>query len=123
MDDVLHEYDFPDAARPVPHLRQALRNIVQMLQIQPEHYRNFGIFWWPLKRILREHGYGPEHVWYLGDYQDPGAPTIKAADDWIVAQALAYYGWSVAHGPHAHEYHPLTSEPYDVIDIDASLLT
>lgn len=49
----------------------ALRNIVQMLQADPARYKTFGIYWWPVKALLRGAGYGPEQLYMLGRYQDP----------------------------------------------------
>jgi len=46
------------------------RNCLQMLQQQPEYYRSFGIYWWPVKAILK-HYYGRDQLYMLGDYEDP----------------------------------------------------
>ena len=48
-----------------------LRNVVQLLQERPERYKAFGVFWWPVKAILKHQGYGPDQLYFLGDYVDP----------------------------------------------------
>lgn len=54
---------------PTVDLKIFARNVVQMLQTDPRIYRSFGIFWWPVKRILK-HYYTQENLYLLGDYED-----------------------------------------------------
>ncbi len=49
---------------------KAFRNIVQQLQTDPVRYKLFGIYWWPIKKLLKGAGYGPDQLPMLGDYQD-----------------------------------------------------
>lgn len=52
------------------------RNCVQVLQQQPEFYRAFGIYWWPVKAILK-HFHSRDELYLLGDYEDPvGAAAV-----------------------------------------------
>ena len=48
----------------------ALRNVVQQLQEEPQRYRLFGVWWWPVKALLRRAGYGQDQLYMLGSYQD-----------------------------------------------------
>jgi hypothetical protein len=50
-------------------VRLTLQNILQQLQEEPQRYRLFGIWWWPVKALLRRF-YGPENLYMLGAYQD-----------------------------------------------------
>lgn len=49
---------------------EQFRGIVQLLQQDPATYRAFGVYWWPLKRMLKEH-YDTETLYFLGGVDDP----------------------------------------------------
>jgi hypothetical protein len=49
----------------------AFRNVVQQLQVEPQRYKLFGVWWWPMKALLKRAGYGPDQIYMLGSYQDP----------------------------------------------------
>jgi len=49
----------------------ALRNVLQQIQMQPNRYRWFGIWWWPIKALLKRQGYTTTDLYMLGDYVDP----------------------------------------------------
>lgn len=57
-------------------VQQAFRNVMQLLQQQPRRYKLFGIYWWPIKTMLRDAGYGPDQLYMLGEYQDPGTAAL-----------------------------------------------
>lgn len=82
--------------------KAALRNILQMLQEHPERYKTFGIWWWPVKALLRGAGYGPEQLYMLGRYQDPTTaalvPSLGIQD--TLRRALAEHGQNMTF-PHA----------------------
>ena len=63
----------PAAALDVP---AAMREVVVQLQDHPERYRWFGVWWWPVKAVLRRLGYGPDQLYYLGRYQDPETAAL-----------------------------------------------
>lgn len=48
--------------------RQVLQNYVAMLQTEPLYYRNFGVYWYRFKQILRAAGFNQDHATILGDY-------------------------------------------------------
>lgn len=56
---------------PEINVQAALRNIVLVLQAEPRKYRCFGVWWWPVKRLLRER-YGRDQLYLLGAYEDAG---------------------------------------------------
>lgn len=58
---------------------QAFRNIVQQLQVDPGRYKLFGIYWWPVKALLKRAGYGPDQLYMLGSYQDPETAALVPA--------------------------------------------
>ncbi len=58
---------------------KAFRNIVQQLQTDPVRYKLFGIYWWPVKKLLKAAGYGPDQLPMLGDYQDDEIAALVPA--------------------------------------------
>lgn len=48
----------------------ALQNIVAVLQRNPLYYRHFGVYWFRLKQMLKDAGFGRQHLPILGDYTD-----------------------------------------------------
>ena len=55
---------------------EALQNVLLQLQQDPARYRLFGIYWWPIKALLKGVGYGRDQLYMLGDYQDPETATL-----------------------------------------------
>jgi hypothetical protein len=51
-------------------LNQA-HNVVAILQKDPKFYRNFGIWWWHVKRELKRNGFTRDQLYHLGDFDDP----------------------------------------------------
>jgi hypothetical protein len=59
----------------------AFRNVVQQLQVEPQRYKLFGVWWPAIKALLKRAGYGPDQLYMLGSYQDPHiAAMIPKAD-------------------------------------------
>lgn len=46
-------------------------NVVILLQKVPMYYRNFGIWWWHVKRELKRHGFDQDQLQHLGAFFDP----------------------------------------------------
>jgi hypothetical protein len=53
-----------------------LENVVVTLQRNPERYKWFGLYWWPLKRLLEHVGYCDDQLYMLGNYFDPGQSEV-----------------------------------------------
>ena len=45
-------------------------SLLAILQKNPARYKTFGIWWWPVKAVMR-HYYGRDHLYLLGHYEDP----------------------------------------------------
>jgi hypothetical protein len=75
-------------------LDSTMRNIVQQLQQDPKRYRCFGVYWWPIKLLLKRHGYGPENLYLLGSYQDPTTAALvpRAGLTETIEAAMLEYG-------------------------------
>lgn len=56
---------------PTMDVHAALRNVLSQLQVEPRRYKLFGVYWWPVKALLKRSGYGPDQLGLLGAYQDP----------------------------------------------------
>ena len=52
----------------IPKLSQA---IIHMLQTDRLKYKRFGIYWWPIKAMLKRAGYTRAQLSMLGDFEDP----------------------------------------------------
>lgn len=52
------------------------RDTVQLLQTNPAAYRSFGVYWWPVKAILK-HYHKRDELYLLGDHEDAaGADAV-----------------------------------------------
>jgi len=75
-------------------MKDVFRNIVQQLQLEPRRYKLFGIYWWPIKALLKASGYTTDNLYMLGGYQDEMTASLvpkMSLQDTITA-ALEEYG-------------------------------
>ena len=83
-------------------IQGALRNVLQQIQAEPKRYKLFGVYWWPMKALLRRAGYGQAQLYMLGTYQDPVTaalvPAMNLPD--TLAAAFEEYGQNARY-PHA----------------------
>lgn len=107
---------------PVADVPKVCEAIVRLLQADPKRYRQFGCWWWAIKRILKQHGYGPDQLYLLGPYTDPEAEAHLPVETDAVLLALAIqeqernaiYQWDSA-----DVYYPDSGEAYRLEDQDA----
>lgn len=89
-------------------------NTLQLLQADPSRYRNFGVYWYFIKAILKRY-YTQENLFLLGDYVDqtvtdrmpPGQSLEEALDDAVreYAQNATYnLGRSAVTDPDGEEF-------------------
>lgn len=93
------------AAEPID-VPAALRNVVNVLQEDPAHYRLFGVWWWPVKLALHVTGMGPQvpglcnlppgRAPYMDEEQ--GAMVPKAGLEATLAAAFEEYGQNARFG-------------------------
>lgn len=53
--------------------KRQIEQLTQLFLADPFAYRNFGPWWYFVKREARRLGFGPQHVMHWGDYHDPEA--------------------------------------------------
>lgn len=104
-----------------PDIDRALRNVLMTLQSTPQRYRCFGVYWWPIKAILRKQ-FGPEQLYLLGKYEDPETaalvPNLGLSD--MLRAAFEEYGQNVRYGQDGRTTAP-NGEPVVIFDEDAGL--
>lgn len=101
----------------------AFRNVIQILQTAPGNYKRFGIYWWPVKKLLVASGYGPDQLYMLGRYQDVEqadlVPPMPLSD--TLATAFGEYQFNATY-PHADgRVETPDGELVTVFDEDAGL--
>ena len=81
--------------------QQELAAAMQQLQQEPQRYKLFGIYWWPVKALLKRAGYGPDQLFLLGDYQDAAvaARVPKGSLEDTLTWAFEEYGQNARY-PH-----------------------
>lgn len=100
---------------------ETLENILRALQASPTRYRAFGVYWWPVKAMLKTAGYTTEHLHYLGDYEDPETAALVPDGDVqdTLARALTDYAYNVAYPHTGDQVESPTGEMVLLWDADA----
>jgi len=101
--------------------KQQANNIVALLQKVPFYYRNFGIWWWHVKRELKRLGFGQDQLFHLGPFTDPSVEPYYREKTTAELDALAY-DHQYAHTFHKYNVnmsHTPDGETYLVHDQDA----
>lgn len=69
-------------------------NVIKLLHDQPARYRNFGVYWYFVKELLKRIGYTKDNLYMLGDYRDDevinAMPAHKSLNDAIAAACDVY---------------------------------
>lgn len=103
-------------------IENAMRNVLQMLQTEPARYKNFGIYWWPIKALLRRY-YNRDNLYLLGSYEDPdGAARVpKVGLQEMLQLAFEEYQQNARYGLGSGQVTDTEGEPYTIYDQDAGL--
>jgi hypothetical protein len=102
------------------NLMQA-QNVVALLQKEPMYYRNFGIWWWHVKRELKRNGFDRDQLYHLGDFTDPSIEPYYEGMTRAELDAAAYR-YQYAHTFHKYNVnmtHTPDGEVYLIHDQDA----
>lgn len=104
-------------------VEQAMRNTLQILQTNPANYRNFGVYWWGIKAVLKRY-YTKENLYLLGDYMDTGeaAEATQAMDlQSLLRAAFEEYGMNVRYNLGRNTVYDMDGDPYVIFDQDAGI--
>lgn len=106
-----------------PQIEKAMRNVLQLLQTEPAAYKRFGIYWYPVKALLRRY-YTQDNLYLLGNYEDAdGAsrvPKLPLAE--LLAAAFEEYSQNTALADgQPGKVFDAEGEPYSIYDEDAGL--
>lgn len=99
----------------------ATRNILMVLQREPVQYRNFGVWWWRVKRLLKK-TYSAGNLFLLGGFEDPRAPELTPgdlSDADMLRQALETYTLNRRYLLGSNRVQDLEGQPYLIVDDDA----
>jgi hypothetical protein len=101
---------------------KALQNILQQLQEEPQRYRLFGVWWWPVKALLRRQ-YTVDNLYMLGTYQDATTaamvPSANLQD--TMRAALDEYAFNASFPHPAGMVESPDGEMVRLFDADAEL--
>jgi len=67
--------------------KQLAASTLQLLQDDPRRYRNYGVYWYLVKALLK-HYYTRDNLFLLGDYVDPTV-TARMPEHADLQEALA----------------------------------
>jgi len=102
-------------------LEQA-RAVVLVLQSVPLYYRNFGVWWWHVKRELKRLGFTRDNLAHLGDFEDGDCVAhyyggMSPAE--LTAEAFAYQASAAASNDSGSWATAPDGEIYHLVDEDA----
>ncbi len=102
MDDATPAWT-PAPPFPPEGVEDALHAIVRDLQVTPRRYRWFGVWWWPVKAMLRRAGMAPLIGPELGTYMDAEAvaalPRALLTPGHVLAEAAREYQFAARLDP------------------------
>lgn len=99
----------------------ALRNVVAQLQADASRYKAFGVWWWPIKALLKGAGYGRDQLYMLGDYVDREQAALVPEGGLAATMAAAFeaFGENIRYPHPGGEVETPDGELVVVLDADA----
>lgn len=101
--------------------KQLAESTLQLLQTDPRNYRNFGVYWFLIKALLKRY-YTRDNLYMLGDYVDPTVvarvPMFENLQDALEA-AVETYRSNAAYAMGANEFTDPEGETFTLFDEDA----
>lgn len=101
--------------------KQFFQNIIAMLQREPLAYRHYGVYWWRIKQIIKDIGWGQEVLHILGDYTDREMleRSMRMSEDEFLKAAMAEAAHNARFRPYQRvQTDPETDEEYTILDED-----
>lgn len=103
--------------------KQMADSTLQLLQADPSKYRNFGVYWYLIKTLMKNY-YTVDNLYLLGDFMDESViermPEFDTLDDALVA-AAEEYKQNAAFGMGSNVVEDADGEAFTLIDQDAGI--
>jgi hypothetical protein len=101
--------------------KQLAASTLQLLQADPRNYRNFGVYWFLIKALLK-HYYTKDNLYLLGDYVDQSVidrMPVHASLQEALEAAVEAYQINASYGMNATEFTDPEGETFTLTDADA----
>ena len=98
------------------------KNVLSILQSRPERYKEFGVYWWYIKAILKQH-YTKDNLYMLGDYVDKNMvkELSSYSEDELFEMAIEEHQQNSAYGLGSDSVYTPEGESYVIYDEDAGI--
>lgn len=101
--------------------KQLAASTLQLLQSDPRNYRNFGVYWYFIKALMKRY-YTRDNLYLLGDYVDQTVvdrmPEHASLQEALEA-AVETYRTNAAYAMGANEFSDPEGETFILQDVDA----
>lgn len=101
--------------------KQLAASTLQLLQADPRNYRNFGVYWFLIKEMMKRY-YTRDNLFLLGDYRDQTVidrmPEHASLQEALEA-AVEMYRVNAAYGMNTNEFSDQDGETFILVDEDA----
>lgn len=103
--------------------KQFAESTLQLLQVDPRNYRNFGVYWYFVKAILKLY-YDQNNLYMLGNYRDPDVvarmPKHENVQE-VLQAAVDTYRSAAAYGMGTNQFVDPEGETFILNDPDAGM--
>lgn len=99
------------------------KSTLQLLQENPARYRNFGVYWFLMKELLKRY-YTKDNLYMLGDYRDQSVIDRMPEHDDLqeaLAAAIQTYRQNAMYGAGSTSFTDAEGESFVLFDEDAGL--
>lgn len=101
--------------------KQLAASTLHLLQTDPRNYRNFGVYWFLIKEVLKRY-YTRDNLYLLGDYRDQSVidrmPQHESLQE-ALAAAVETYRVNAAYGMGTNQFSDPEGETFTLFDEDA----
>lgn len=101
--------------------KQLAASTLQILQSDPRNYRNFGVYWYFIKALMKRY-YTRDNLYMLGDYVDPTVVARMPAHENLqeaLEAAVETYRINAAYAMGANDLTDPEGETFILQDTDA----
>lgn len=102
-------------------VKQFAASTLQLLQADPRNYRNFGVYWYLVKVVLKQF-YTRDNLYMLGDYLDRGViarmPDHESLIEALEAAAETYQ-FNATYAMGSNQVEDADGEFFTLLDPDA----